>query len=418
VELWLDCDPELPTLRLTDPTRLRQILINLVGNAVKFTDKGEVCLSAGPGTAGDGQDGVLFCVADTGIGIPADKQTLLFQPFTQVDDSNLRRHGGTGLGLSISRSLAEMMGGTLICKSEPGVGSEFAFTLPMPIAPTAVRQQPESHKRIWCLCASEGSARSVSSLMAVLGHQFRLDRLDTGSGPDAWRVDQPQDLILFDSDPTITRNLESTLKSIRSQDRTRGLPVIVLTRDVAPSCTSPRVDFVRKPIRLHLLRERIDSCHTIPVEKAVDAPLIEPARNSLAEWKLDIPDQPLLLVEDNPVNQKVASLLLKRLGFRVVLAQERSRGNRKIRSQTFSLVVMDIQMPRMDGIEATQWIRNNLPIDQQPAIIAMTAGVTQLDRKVCFDAGMDGFVEKPVRIDALMDEMSRVIATTSGKSAP
>jgi signal transduction histidine kinase/CheY-like chemotaxis protein len=413
IGLWLNCDPALAPMRIADPTRLRQVLINLVGNAVKFTDRGEVCLRIQQNPSNKNPESVLFSVIDTGIGISPENQNLLFQPFTQVDDSNLRRHGGTGLGLSISKSLVEMMGGTLSCKSEPGFGSEFSFELTLPVVETDRVADSGSPKRICCLAASQCAEHSLRSMMESLGQSADVFRIDSPDLAILLRNNPAWELILFDWEPEITPNLELTLKAIRSHENTRGLPILVLTWEVAPTCTSPKVAFTHKPVRIQQLRERIDSCDSIQLNQPNEQEPPKTGDPKNLEWEGPIAENSLLLVEDNPVNQKVAGLLLKRLGFQVELAQDGVEAIEKIQAKRFSLVVMDIQMPRMDGIEATQWIRNNIAADRQPAIIAMTAGVTQLDRKVCSDAGMDGFVEKPVRIDALKQEMGRVIASIS-----
>ncbi|MBN2235203.1 MAG: response regulator [Opitutales bacterium] len=414
LDLTMEMCPDVGDFRIGDMTRVRQVLINLVGNAIKFTEKGEVRVvlrkSLNPAHPGH----VLFEVHDTGIGIPGEKVDRLFEPFFQVEDSNARRYGGAGLGLPISRNLLWLMGGDIHLESWEGKGSVFSFEIPLPEATDCKPRDFSSrfrNKEVWCIASSIPSEQALKCLMRTLG-------IGCEYSPDWTTVTvleekKPAGLIAIVVDmhhmPIALGDLICFIRGFSFVEHT---PIVILTREVNPQTTWSGVYFVRKPARLHLVAEILERIGRRPDEETgpeVPAPTSRNGVEGLSDLKI-------LLAEDNPVNQKVAMLLLKRIGLMADLAEDGQVAVNKVRDGNYDIVLMDVQMPQMDGLEATRWIRQNLPPERQPMVVAMTAGVTQLDRKVCSDAGMDGFVEKPVRIDILKEELIRIRSSIVDRS--
>ena len=414
LDLSMEMCPDVGDFRIGDMTRVRQVLINLVGNAIKFTEKGEVrvVLRKSPTSSHSGH--VLFEVHDTGIGIPREKVDQLFEPFFQVEDSNARRYGGAGLGLPISRNLVWLMGGDIHLQSREGKGSVFSFEIPLPEATDC---QPRDfsarfqNKEVWCIASSIPSEQALKCLMRTLG-------IGCEYSPDWTTVTvleekKPAGLMAIVVDMHhMPIGLDDLICFIRGFSFVEHTPIVILTREVNPQTTWGGVYFVRKPARLHLMAEILERIGRRPDEETVPVVPAPASRNGVE----GLSDLKILLAEDNPVNQKVAMLLLKRIGLMADLAEDGQVAVNKVRDGDYDIVLMDVQMPQMDGLEATRWIRQNLPPERQPMVVAMTAGVTQLDRKVCSDAGMDGFVEKPVRIDILKEELIRIRSSIMDRS--
>ncbi|MEM1229077.1 MAG: ATP-binding protein [Pseudomonadota bacterium] len=417
LELLYSLPADQPTGVSGDVTRLRQILINLAGNAIKFTASGEVRIDV---TCSDPTATCMrfhFAVRDTGPGIPADQIPRLFESFTQVDASTTRKYGGTGLGLVISQRLVELMDGEIWVESTVGEGTVFHFTIALPAAqdvPTSVPQAPASLEERQVLLVS-GSASRREILPALLAHwglqvTVKADPMDA---LDALEAGQRWDLAIMDkaTDPAQTAG---SLTAFMARAEHLQQERLLLTATAVTDREDPRLGTVRtllsKPVKpvllLHALLEAVGdnagaASLRAPLEAAASsaaAPLPTAENASLK----------ILLAEDNRVNQNVARKMLSRLGYSVTIVENGREAVDALVETRYDLVFMDLQMPTMDGIEATELIRRALPQEQQPRIVAMTANALMGDRERCLEAGMDDYVSKPVRLDAL----SAAIAAT------
>jgi PAS domain S-box-containing protein len=393
--------PELPAAVLGDEGRLRQVLLNLVGNAVKFTERGEVVIRVTPAPSEPGgTPRVTFAVTDTGIGIAPDDLPLLFAPFSQVDAAASRRFGGTGLGLSIARQLIELMGGQLTVQSQPGQGSRFAFTLPLPLAP-----EPALPARFPAASCLSGRRLLIAehhrTSRQLLSEHARAWGMDTTAVPDdqtalrclreAAQRGQPYDAAVIDqhtaalagtgviqeiiADPVIsaTKLILVTSGSYRDDETAAAAGATVLTTPVGPS--------------------QLYNCLLRLCGPAATADRATPS----APRKRRGPDRGLiLLAEDNEINQMVAAENLAALGYRADIAGNGREAVRLATSGVYQAILMDCQMPRMDGYAATAEIRSRERPGQHVPIIAMTAGALAEDRQRCVSAGMDDYLAKPI----------------------
>jgi len=404
VELVASPERALP-LRVTgDPVRLRQILINLIGNAVKFTHQGEVVVTlwvewdaVSPPAAGAMKSlpcTLHFAVRDTGVGIPSERLDRLFQAFSQVDSSTTRKYGGSGLGLAIARNLCRLMGGDMWVKSEEGVGSTFFFTVRAEASPDAFcRRESSLAGRTLLVLDDNEAARRAFLFWAEC---FGMEPIAAASQEEALRALEASspDLALVDGD--FSPPVEPLLLRLRE----RGVPVLFTTiqQNGAPNSGLGGDLWLRKPapvaVLLEQMRRALMQSPKTPEKERKDASLFDA---SLGER------QPLsiLLVEDNLVNQKVAAMTLRRLGYRPELAANGAEAVSALQRKEYDLVLMDLHMPEMDGFEAAHRIRR-LPLGRQPLIYAMTAAVTEADVARMREAGMDGVIPKPVRIERLV----------------
>ena len=404
-------DPDVPRWVRGDPVRLRQILVNLAGNAVKFTDRGEVVLHVARQPASDAMVRLQFLVADTGIGIPADRRRQLFDSFSQVDSSTTRKYGGTGLGLAISRQLCQMMGGRMGVESKPQAGSVFWFTLPM--AGAAETGPAEPLDMSWLtgrrLLVVDQSAPGRFALVrqirrfhgAVTGCAHgRAARAALQAAMDSGR---PFDLVLLD--PHLG-DAGALGRWIRDTPPLAETPIVLLAgtarrQDAAGLGSIGTAGCLAKPVR----RERLRRCLA-----AVFFP--EPVRSAadVAQRRTDTTAAPplsILVAEDNPVNRKVARLHLERFGCRVRTVGNGCEALAALAAADFDLVLMDVQMPEMDGIEATVSIRLGDGGVRRPdvPIVAMTAHAMTGDRERCLAAGMDDYTTKPIQPRQLLGKI-------------
>jgi len=424
LELTCLIDADVPTRLRGDPSRLRQILLNLGSNAVKFTHQGAVTIrvARAPGGAGAESETLRFTIVDTGIGITAEQQRLLFNAFTQADNSTTRRYGGTGLGLSISRELAALMGGQIGVDSVAGQGSTFWFTAVLGSTPGAETGQPPTALRgmrilivddsdanrllvatlldHWGVrCAQAANAREALALLLAAARE--------GDGFDAAILD----MRMPDQDGV------SLAAEIRAEPALRTTPLLLLTslgqeRNAEPQ-TPLFAGSLSKPLRsarlLQLLEEAVGvrTLAAQPNNIAQDAPAAGAMSGSA-----DTVQARVLLVEDNLVNQLLARKLLERLGYGVAIAGNGREALAALKSAPYDLVLMDCQMPIMDGFEATKCIRNPLMGALDPAIpiIAMTANAMHSDRDACLAAGMDDYLAKPVNTPDLKRSLERNLA--------
>ncbi len=408
-------DDSVPPAISADLTRLRQILLNLLSNAVKFTPAGEVVLTVSATQAPRGQVEMTFAVRDTGIGLTEDGMSRLFQSFSQADSSTTRKYGGTGLGLAISMRLAELMGGTMWATSDgPGKGSTFQFTLRADVA-TLPRTQARSllgtqteieGKRILVVDDNATNRRILSLQIGKWGAQVRA----TGSPSEAlgWLKEESRfDLAILDMHMPEMDGLELArgIASIAPD-----LPLILFSslglRDVDAEAGLFRA-FLAKPLRQSQL---FDTLVTLFVPQDAD----RAARKKVEKPKI-APDiakrHPLqiLLAEDNLVNQKLALRLLEQMGYRADLASNGLEVLDSVARQTYDVVLMDVQMPEMDGLEASRRITSGAQaVQNRPRIVAMTANAMQGDRDMCLAAGMDDYIAKPIRVDQLVAALMHV----------
>jgi PAS domain S-box-containing protein len=408
IELVINIGPELPVLARGDPGRLRQIIMNLIGNAIKFTHEGYVVLDANGGVQEDGRVALRLEVTDTGIGIPADRIDRLFKTFSQIDSSTTRHYGGTGLGLSIVKRLTELMGGSVGVRSEAGQGSSFWATLFIDALPEQPRREPVGLGRR--ILIVDDIAASRNSLAAKL-ELSRFDTVSVGGVDEALRqmAEQPRfDLVLADELMPMKGGID-LLNAMRADPRYATVPFILLSlfgaeQDAADWTHRPdAVGF--KPIRATALAALLMQVLTgTQTRKAV------PTRELQAN--LTFKGNRILLVEDNPVNQRVALSVLQKLAADVSIANNGAEALERIAETPFDAVLMDCQMPVMDGFTATRRIRES---ERQSGrgrrlpIIALTANVMSEDRENCIAAGMDAHLGKPIEPAQLIDCLGRYL---------
>jgi signal transduction histidine kinase/CheY-like chemotaxis protein/HPt (histidine-containing phosphotransfer) domain-containing protein len=407
-------DGELPGALAGDVTRLRQIIVNLLTNAVKFTERGDVVIDVNGHSLDQKLFEIHFAVRDTGIGIPKDRMDRLFQSFSQVDASTTRRYGGTGLGLVISRRLTEMMGGRMWVESEIGKGSTFHFTIVAEVSPDIHRrdlaEQPQIRGKRVLIVDDNPTNRQILTLQT---RSWGLSPVSTESPREAleWIArGEPFDLGIVDMQMPDMDGITLATEIRRYRDRVQ-LPLVMLT-----SLGHREVDrreefaaFLTKPAKSSQLYNTIVSIfvgHPIEQQREIGAPGIFDA--GLAER---IPLR-ILLAEDNATNQKLALLLLKKMGYAADLASNGLEAVEAVRRQRYDVVFMDLQMPEMDGLEATAIIRDQIPADRQPRIVAMTANAMEGDREMCLAGRMDDYVAKPIRVRELQAALERCAPST------
>ena len=411
LELTFSIPPHLPTALIGDPGRLRQILMNLISNALKFTERGEVKISVEPVAIDDGSAFVAFAVSDTGIGIPADKQQHIFDAFAQADSSTTRRYGGTGLGLSIAKQLCEMMGGTIEVTSEPGHGSTFRFTarfgrvsaeteatgfegMTVLLVESNIRRRtaPKNHLLAWGVrvidAANADTALAEIAAAAARGEPFTLAIIDTVL-PGVDGVDLARKI---KADPA-TADLR--LAFLTSHDHEAN--EIGDLREQVVGCLA-------RPVRQSVLRACLAGGDgaAVPISPRVSSPS-----------SIGADAAPVLLVEDNPVNLEVAVGILESFGCTVETATDGKQAVERYANGELSLIFMDCQMPVLDGFEATGEIRKlEGRSDRHIPIVALTASAIEGDREQCLNAGMDDYVTKPFTAE----QMKSVLANWLGGS--
>ncbi len=415
-------DPEIPSLVKGDPGRLRQVLTNLLGNAIKFTSEGEVSVKVTPDHEDDNHVTVRFEVTDTGIGIPADKVKKLFQAFMQADASTTRRFGGTGLGLSISKLLAEMMGGRIGVESKEGAGSTFWFTVVFEKQPVVSKQDLEEHAditgvRILSVDDNATNRRLLSVLLDSWGCR-------NSEAPDAKTALETLHAATAEGDPFRIAildmhmpgmNGETLGRKIKENPEIRNTTLIMMT-SIGNRGDARRLEdigfsaYLTKPLKQSQL---YDCLLTVYCGKKRSPDKDEKrivTRHTLAENRRH--KVRILIVEDNIVNQKVAMKMVEKLGFRADAVADGWEALQALETIPYDLVLMDCQMPELDGYEATRRIRNPQTPIRNPKIpiIAMTAHAMQGDREKCLNAGMDDYISKPVNANALCDVLDKYIA--------
>jgi len=418
LELTCDIDENAPDLYVGDASRMRQILINLVGNAIKFTDKGDVVVRVAAEAVADRQVYLHFAVSDSGIGIAQDKLPLIFQPFRQADSSTTRRYGGTGLGLAISSQLAQRMHGRMWVESEEGVGSTFHFTALVKLQPPEMEHRvPEAPPQLRDLPVlvvddNETNRDLVTHLLQALGMQVA----SADGGPSAQLAVEAAEadgehfaFLVCDAAMPDMSGFE-LVERLAGESREHGRVIMMLTAidrsgDAARCRELGCAGSVTKPIREGELRRAVLTALGVAATPEEELRLHAEAGRGAPQNRLRV-----LLAEDNPVNQRVAMKMIEKLGHHVTLVQDGRQAVEATGRERFDIVLMDVQMPELSGIEATAAIRErerggstHIPI------IAMTAHALQGDRERCLEAGMDGYLPKPINVASLYDEMTRFV---------
>ena len=406
---------DVPEVIRGDVTRLRQIILNLLSNAVKFTEAGEVVLTVSSRSIAAGEVELTFAVRDTGIGLSADAMSRLFQSFSQADSSTTRKYGGTGLGLAISRRLAELMGGRLWAESAgPGKGSTFLFTIRAPVAVAAGRSAARLRRRA-------GRARG----QAGAGRRRQRDEPSRARAADR-KVGNAnaRDCVAARGD-----RLGRSGRAVRRRDRRHahagdGRRRACARAPEAQRGAAPRAVELARPARggrrraaLRGLPRRSPCASRICSIRSRACSRAKPRRGraALAKPRLD-PGQAarhplrILLAEDNVVNQKLALRLLQQMGYRADVASNGKEAIESVQRQTYDVVLMDVQMPEMDGLEASRQINARWHPSARPRIVAMTANAMQGDREMCLAAGMDDYLTKPIRVERLAEALDQVPA--------
>jgi PAS domain S-box-containing protein len=411
LELGCMIEPDVPEVILGDVTRLRQVVVNLLGNAVKFTHQGEIVVQVEVDKAAKNSktQGQLLhiSVRDTGIGIPPDRMNRLFQSFSQVDSSTTRKYGGTGLGLAISKRLSELMGGEMWVESTEGVGSTFHFTIRAQTAtlprPQPVLPMPQLKGKRVLIVDDNETNRRVLSLQVQTWELIPTVFANPLDALEAVKSGETFDAAILDMHMPEMDGLQLATE-IRKYNK--STPLIMLTslgwRETEN--TSLFSAFLTKPVKQSSLYNVI--IETFAAKDSAQKPTLQ--ADSLYDPQMaENHPMKILLAEDNAVNQKLALRILERLGYRSDVAANGVEVLESLERQSYDLILMDVQMPEMDGLDATRNIRK-LGNIHQPHIIAMTANAMQGDREMCLQVGMDDYVSKPIRIEELVEAMLKV----------
>ncbi len=418
LELICDISREVPDSLRGDPGRLRQVIVNLVGNAIKFTPEGEVAIRVRLESETESKAVLLFEIEDTGIGIPEDRMHLLFSPFTQLDGSTTRKYGGTGLGLAISKQLVELMKGQIGVKSNQGKGSTFWFTASFEkrSEPSSVKQKKLGNlKKIKALIVDDNETNRLllATLLKSWGCIFETANDGTHALESLGRAalsGAPFEVAILDMVMPGMDGVELGRKI--KADPAIAKTLIVMMSSIPESAINNRIreigfdGHLNKPVRQS---ELFDLLTTVLVRREVIEPSgnvdIRPIETVPASKKQDLR---ILLVEDNPTNQAVALAMLKKIGYRPSVASNGRKALTELQSMHYDLILMDCQMPEMDGFEATHRIRQGEagPEHLNIPIIAMTAHAMKGYRELCLEAGMNDYISKPVK----SKELSKLIA--------
>jgi two-component system sensor histidine kinase/response regulator len=430
LEIACEVSPKVPDMIVGDDVKLRQVLVNLVGNAVKFTEHGEIVVRVDVQEQTEQQLMLRFCVSDTGIGVPAEKQQQIFEAFTQADGSTTRKFGGTGLGLTISKRLVEMMGGTIWVESEPGKGTQFHFTIAcavsQQVAPRQESVAPAELAGLHVLIVDD-NATNRRILEEVL-QRWDMKPTAVDSGWLAFKAlegaevrGEPFRLVLLDCQMPEMDGF-TVAEHIRSNN-TLTQPVMIMVSSCTRNGDSARAKQIgiachlNKPLKQSELRDAI--CRSLGTQPRSE-PAAEPSEPTPTPAADTIRPLRVLLAEDNTVNQKLALRLLQRQGHHVTLATDGREVLKALDQAQFDVVLMDVQMPNMSGFECAAAIRHVEKLSgTHVPIIAMTAHAMAGDRERCLAAGMDDYISKPINRRKLFEMLARVAgAPVASPAAP
>jgi signal transduction histidine kinase/DNA-binding response OmpR family regulator len=414
IELLYQVESKVPTFIKGDDLRLRQIITNLVGNAIKFTEEGEIFIGVRLLEAeADGKLTLGFEVRDTGIGIPPDKQERLFKAFSQIDSSITRKYGGTGLGLAISEQLVKLMGGSIKVQSEPGVGSTFTFSIQTSagvradIPATTGDLTAHAGKRLLIV---DDNLTNRTILKNQLEH-WNLTATLAASGVEALNIlatDSPFDLVLTDMQMPFMDGVRLS-KNIR--ERYPRLPIILLSSigdEYKKHHKNLFSAIMTKPIKQQAMYRNILSglehrSRSLAGESTTPSRVPGPAQPG--QMAAELPMQ-ILIAEDNVINQQVIQYILQKLGYAPTIVQNGREAVDTAAEGDYDIILMDLQMPEMDGLEATRMIRERAT-DRQPVIIALTANAMEGDEEECLSAGMNDYLGKPVKLEEVIDKLQK-----------
>ncbi len=430
LELICHVHPDVPTWLCGDTSRLRQVLVNLAGNAVKFTEHGEVAVSVNLESKSETEAALCFSVRDTGIGIPQERLSAIFDSFTQVDGATTRKYGGTGLGLAISRQIVELMGGKLSAESIVGEGSTFTFSVVLPLSSATENNSKPSKKvskyeetiageqHILVVDDNATNRRILETMLQSWG--FHVTLVDSGEQAlVALKIandrKKPFDLVLLDVQMPEMDGIEVSQRI--NSDPGLGDPIVVMLSSLGTAsdlagfgelhCSS----CLTKPVKQSVLMDTIVTSLSNETEHSDPAPLeTDPAINRRKHLAR------VLLVEDNPVNRKVAKKIFEKGGCDVVTAENGRIALEILEQKSFDMIFMDVQMPEMDGFTATGHIRESEKLRDTP-VIAMTAHAMKGDRERCIEAGMDDYISKPVKAAAIHDMVMKWLERRNNQSS-
>jgi signal transduction histidine kinase/DNA-binding response OmpR family regulator len=416
VELACFVEPRIASQVIGDPTRLRQVLTNVLGNAIKFTQHGEVLVRVGEDARSEGRTTLCFEVSDTGIGMSQSQQQRLFLPFVQADGSTTRRFGGSGLGLAISRNLVQLMGGTVEVESRLAEGSRFRIRIPFAVQ--AQRRQPaETHRLdgVRMLAVDDHPTN-----LEILGHYLKGWGVRYEGVPDAAQTlarlrqaaadGDPYALVILDMQMPDMNGL-ALARAIRKDPAIPRPKLVLLSSGGGPlpgEAQGEMLDLtLSKPVRQALLRDALLQSVHGAVPRAA-APSMTDQQSEMVSLERRLRGR-VLLAEDNPINQKVALGMLRKLGIKAQVAGDGAEALERLAKDPFDLVLMDVQMPSMDGFDATRELRRREHTLGLPrvAVVAMTANAMSGDRERCLAAGMDDYLSKPVRLADLRETLGR-----------
>jgi CheY-like chemotaxis protein/HPt (histidine-containing phosphotransfer) domain-containing protein len=420
VELVCHIPPQVPTALVGDPRRLRQVLLNLTNNAVKFTEQGEIVIRVEAETDQEEEAELVFSVHDTGVGVPKDKQAVIFEAFCQADGSTTRRYGGTGLGLTISQQLVELMGGRIQVESHPGEGSTFHFTVKLKKQPGARPETAGGWQGLSVLVIDDNATRRL--VLREMLTQWGFEVTEAENGPAGLKelerlqkTPRPFHLVLLDGILPETDGL-----AVAREIRATGIPgdhiVPMLSSDQMHSDVSccrelGIITHLVKPIKQSELLNAIKTVLGTVQEVKKEFERVVPAATERTQLRI-------LLAEDNVAAQLVGKKTLERIGHTIQVASNGMEVLQMLEEEEFDLVLMDVEMPQMDGLEATRTIREReVTSGHHIPILAVTAYATKEDQKRCLEAGTDGYLSKPVSPEKLVAAIERFLPPDGGRDS-
>lgn len=397
LDLVYQIDHNVPTQIIGDGLRLRQVLINLVGNAVKFTSRGEIFIGVKAVNSKNDDLELVFSVRDTGIGIAKDKLNRLFKAFSQVDSSTTRKYGGTGLGLAISEKLVQLMGGKMNVESEPGKGTTFTFNVKSKIGLKTARTYVHlntsdvENKRI--LVVDDNFTNR--NIMAAQLIQWKFIPIMAESGEHALEIlaqKEEVDLVISDMNMPEMDGIHLAKKIRETHPAMRIILLSSVGNEQSRSESHLFNVILTKPAKHHILYKHI-------VDQLKDIGVVKEPMQVKTQFSADFAKlypMEILIAEDNYVNQKLTVHILTKMGYKPEVVANGHEVLNAVAKKKYNMILMDIQMPEMDGLEATQFIRQHMP--EQPVIVAMTANAMSEDREICMKAGMDDYLSKPMKL--------------------